>query len=210
MKSHCVSGDFSMSNCDCIYDFRCFTRWSELTRKMELWTEIHELSEQGEYTPVEVAPKPEVLTGGVFQLRQGHSRRISVRVKPVQNSGTLPIICESITHLSIGCVCARSKLQKGLDSYQEEDLAALREKWSEALEKRREYLDEQLQKIMNKEMKTEADSERERSLIDQWVCLTEERNAVLVPAAGSGIPGAPADWYVYTLITMRKKINIGC
>lgn len=36
--------------------------------------------------------------------------------------------------------------------------------------------------------------EREKSLIDQWVCLTEERNAVLVPAAGSGIPGAPADW----------------
>ena len=34
----------------------------------------------------------------------------------------------------------------------------------------------------------------ERALIDQWVSLTEERNAVLVPAAGSGIPGAPADW----------------
>ena len=43
--------------------------------------------------------------------------------------------------------------------------------------------------------KSEADIERERSLIDQWVCLTEERNAVLVPTAGSGIPGAPADWY---------------
>ena len=36
--------------------------------------------------------------------------------------------------------------------------------------------------------------EREKSLIDQWVCLTEERNAVLVPAAGSHIPGAPAHW----------------
>ena len=36
-------------------------------------------------------------------------------------------------------------------SYQEEDLARLREKWSSALDKRREYLDEQLQKIMNKE-----------------------------------------------------------
>lgn len=36
--------------------------------------------------------------------------------------------------------------------------------------------------------------EREQSLVDQWVSLTEERNAVLVPAAGSGIPGAPADW----------------
>ena len=119
-------------------------------------------------------------------LMQGHSRRLLVQVKPVQNSGTLPIICESIQHVSIGCVCARSKLQKGLDrygyffgcckfkhfgfddhcqwsfhknnlqyfpcfSYQEEDLARLREKWSSALDKRREYLDEQLQKIMNKE-----------------------------------------------------------
>lgn len=36
--------------------------------------------------------------------------------------------------------------------------------------------------------------EREQSLVDQWVSLTEERNAVLVPSAGSGIPGAPADW----------------
>lgn len=42
--------------------------------------------------------------------------------------------------------------------------------------------------------KSDADTERERSLIDQWVCLTEERNAVLVPTSGSGIPGAPADW----------------
>ena len=45
-------------------------RWSELTRKLELWFEIHELNEQGEYMPVEVVLKPEVLTGGVFQLRQ--------------------------------------------------------------------------------------------------------------------------------------------
>ncbi|RZF41670.1 hypothetical protein LSTR_LSTR015231 [Laodelphax striatellus] len=42
--------------------------------------------------------------------------------------------------------------------------------------------------------KTEQDSEREQSLVDQWVSLTEERNAVLVPTSGSGIPGAPADW----------------
>ena len=31
-------------------------------------------------------------------------------------------------------------------------------------------------------------------MINQWVSLTEERNAVLVPAPGSGIPGAPANW----------------
>jgi len=74
-----------------------------------------------------------------------------VSVRPVQDSGTLPIICESINLVSIGCVCARSKLQKGLDSYQEEDLSILRDKWSDVLAKRRDYLDDQLQKIMNKE-----------------------------------------------------------
>jgi kinesin family protein 13 len=44
--------------------------------------------------------------------------------------------------------------------------------------------------------KSDTDREREQSLIDQWVTLTEERNAVVVPAAGSAIPGAPADWSV--------------
>lgn len=42
--------------------------------------------------------------------------------------------------------------------------------------------------------KSEQEREREQSLVDQWVNLTEERNAVLVPAPGSGIPGAPAVW----------------
>lgn len=45
--------------------------------------------------------------------------------------------------------------------------------------------------------RTEDDVEREARLVEQWVGLTEERNAVLVPAPGSGIPGAPADWYVH-------------
>lgn len=107
-----------------------------------------------------------------------------------------------------------------LDSYQEEDLSVLREKWGEALLRRRQYLDQQIQRLINKNKqgkfpkvfklrlfyeqkqqlhficsdKTEEDVEREHSLVSQWVSLTEEQNAVLVPAAGSGIPGAPADW----------------
>lgn len=60
-------------------------RWDELTRKMELCVEIHELSEQGEYAPVEVMQRTEVLTGGVYQLRQvcgwlsGHSSYVLSR-----------------------------------------------------------------------------------------------------------------------------------
>ncbi|XP_069939378.1 kinesin-like protein KIF13A isoform X4 [Cherax quadricarinatus] len=169
-------------------------RWSELTRKIEMWVEVQELGECGDYVSVEVCPQKDVLTGGVYQLRQGQQRRIVCRVKPVSNSGTLPLICEAITNISIGSVCGRLRCQRQLDSYTEEDLSVLRERWSEALKRRRMYLDQQIQKIINKGDKNECDTEREQSLVDQWVSLTEERNAVLVPAAGSSIPGAPADW----------------
>ncbi|MCJ8745409.1 hypothetical protein PDJAM_G00129810 [Pangasius djambal] len=181
-------------------------RWSEVSRRIEMWVSIQELNEQGVYSAVELHPSRDISTGGVFQLRQGHSRRLQVCVKPVQHSGTLPLLVEAVLSVSIGCVSARSaKLQRALDSYQreedddmdsyqEEDLNCVRERWSEALIKRREYLDEQLKKIMNKSEKSEEDVEREARLVEQWVGLTEERNTVLVPAPGSGIPGAPAQW----------------
>ncbi|XP_044257426.1 kinesin-like protein KIF13A isoform X2 [Tribolium madens] len=169
-------------------------RWSELTRKIELWVEIQELNEQGEYAPVEVTTKNEVSAGGVYQLRQGQQRRIQVRVKPVQNSGTLPIICQEIVKIEVGGVMVRSRLQKHLDSYQEEDLTLLREKWNEALLRRHQYLEQQIKKLLEKSNKTDQDCEREQSLMDQWVNLTEERNAVIIPKPGAGIPGAPAVW----------------
>ncbi|XP_067267413.1 kinesin-like protein KIF13A isoform X2 [Chanodichthys erythropterus] len=170
-------------------------RWSEVSRRIELWVSIQELNEQGEYSSVELHPNKDISTGGVFQLRQGHSRRLQVCVQPVQHSGTLPLMVEAVLSVSIGCVSARStKLQRPLDSYQEEDLNCVRERWSDALIKRREYLEEQIKKIINKSEKSEEDVEREARLVEQWVGLTEERNAVLVSAPGSGIPGAPAHW----------------
>uniref|UniRef100_A0A8C3TU53 Kinesin family member 13A n=1 Tax=Catharus ustulatus TaxID=91951 RepID=A0A8C3TU53_CATUS len=182
-------------------------RWNEVTRRIEMWISIQELNEMGEYTAVELHQAKDVNTGGIFQLRQGHSRRVQVTVKPVQHSGTLPLMVEAVLSVSVGGVTARStKLQRGLDSYQEEDdggdmdsyqeedLNCVRERWSDALIKRREYLDEQIQKISNKQEKSEDDIEREARLVEQWVGLTEERNAVFVPAPGSGIPGAPANW----------------
>ena len=52
----------------------------------------------------------------------------------------LPIICESIQTISVGGPCVRSELQKPLDSYQEDDLNRLRQRWSDALAKRKEVL----------------------------------------------------------------------
>lgn len=98
-------------------------------------------------------------------------------------------MCEAVTGVEIGSVSVRSKLQKQLDSYQEEDLLLLRDKWSDAVGRRRQHLDQQLQRLMHKPDKSEADVEREQSLVNQWVSLTEERNAVLIPVSSSGIPG---------------------
>ncbi|XP_057641890.1 kinesin-like protein KIF13B isoform X1 [Chionomys nivalis] len=180
-------------------------RWSEVTRKLEFWVQILEQNENGEYCPVEVIAAKDVPTGGIFQLRQGQSRRVQVEVKSVQESGTLPLMEECILSVGIGCVRVRPlrspkihetshEEEEDMDSYQDRDLERLRRKWLNALTKRQEYLDQQLQKLVSKHDKTEDDAEREAQLLEMRLTLTEERNAVMVPSAGSGIPGAPAEW----------------
>ncbi|XP_034555937.1 kinesin-like protein KIF13B isoform X2 [Notolabrus celidotus] len=179
-------------------------RWSEVTRRLELWVQLMELNEAGEFTTVEVLPAKDVRTGGIFQLRQGQSRRVQVEVRPVPDSGTMPLITASILSVSIGDVKVRQTgSSKGsdtrwgggedMDSYQEVDVERMREQWLDILTQRQEYLDQQLQKIVSKPDKTEDDVERESQLLECRLTLTEERNAVLVPSAGSGIPGAPAE-----------------
>lgn len=168
-------------------------RWMELKKKLELWVEIHELNDQGEYTPVEVQPQSDVYTGGIYQLRQGQQRRLSVRVCQVPDSGTLPVICESISFIAVGCVCVRSRAQKSLDSYQESDLSVLRDKWTDILQRRQEYLQEQINELMTKANKSQEEVERENRLMNQWVSLVEERKASKCPSSDSAIPGAPID-----------------
>uniref|UniRef100_A0A8C4DBQ6 Kinesin family member 13Bb n=1 Tax=Dicentrarchus labrax TaxID=13489 RepID=A0A8C4DBQ6_DICLA len=177
-------------------------RWSEVTRRLELWVQLMELNEAGEFTAVEVLPAKDVRTGGIFQLRQGQSRRVQVEVRSVPDSGTMPLITTSILSVSIGDVKVRqtrpskgseSQWDEDMDSYQEVDLERMREQWLDILTQRQEYLDQQLQKIVSKPDKSEDDVERESQLLECRLTLTEERNAVLVPSAGSGIPGAPVE-----------------
>ncbi|XP_066532600.1 kinesin-like protein KIF13B isoform X2 [Hoplias malabaricus] len=172
-------------------------RWSEVMRRLELWVQILELNEGGEFVPVEVVPVKGVRTGGVFQLRQGQSRHVQVEVRSVQDSGTMPLMVERVLSVCVGNVEVHHAPRVGdeeIDSYQERDLERLRAHWLAALTKRQEYLDQHLQKLVSKTDKSEDDVERESQLLECRLTLTEERNAVLVPSAGSGIPGAPAQW----------------
>ncbi|XP_054900171.1 kinesin-like protein KIF13B isoform X3 [Poeciliopsis prolifica] len=176
-------------------------RWSEVTRRLELWVQLMELNEAGDFTAVEVLPAKDVRTGGVFQLKQGQSHRVRVEVRPVQDSGTMPLIAASIVSVSLGDVKVRQIPKNNphpdggedMDSYQEVDLERMREQWLITLTERQEYLDQQLQRIVTKPDKSEDDVERESQLLECRLTLTEERNAVLVPSAGSGIPGAPVE-----------------
>nr|XP_013999167.1 unnamed protein product [Salmo salar] len=170
-------------------------RWSEVTRRLELWVQVLELNEAGEFTPVEVLPPKDVGTGGIFQLRQGQSRRVQVEVRSVQDSGTMPLISTKVLYVSIGNVEVRQARpsDEDMDSYQEVDLERLRDQWLTTLTTRQEYLDQHLQKMVQKPDKSEDDVEREAQLLECRLTLTEERNAVLVPSTGSGIPGAPAE-----------------
>ncbi|KAK2883835.1 hypothetical protein Q8A67_017472 [Cirrhinus molitorella] len=180
-------------------------RWSEVTRRLEFWVQILELNDAGEFVPVEVQPSKDVCTGGIFQLKHGQSRRVQVTVRSVQDSGTMPLITESVLSVSVGnvevhhirtgkSIETQRVGDKDVDSYQEVDLERLRARWLTALTERQEYLDQRLQKLVGKQDKSEEDVESESQLLECRLTLTEERNAVLVPSAGSGIPGAPAEW----------------
>ncbi|CAJ0610426.1 unnamed protein product [Cylicocyclus nassatus] len=170
-------------------------RWSEVSRRLELWTEFRELNETGQWIPVEVRQQEDVATGGVHQLKQGQQRRLVVGLSLPQHGAGLPLGIDTITSVSIGCVCVSDASQaRMLDSYQEEDLERIRAQWTLALQSRHKYLEQQLDSLSSISNKTEAEIEREHSLMGQWVSLTEERTAVSIPAPNSDIPGAPCDW----------------
>ena len=170
-------------------------KWRELSKKLSVTVNIQELNDNGDYNNVKVAEEHDG-TGGTFQLRQGQQRRVVVMVKPISRSGGLPFSCDTVVSAEIGSVIMRRKDQRPLDSYQEIDLDLLREKWTEALDRRKEYLNSQIKSCTDSVNKRSADHDREKSLIRQWIYLAEERNAVLAPAEDSGVPGAPSSKHI--------------
>ncbi|KAI6210619.1 Kinesin-73 [Aphelenchoides besseyi] len=175
-------------------------RWAEVTRRLELWIEIRELNENGEYTSVEVTNVTDIPTGGVYQLKQGLQRRLFVRLRQSTEKGGLPLSFADIQTVAVGSLNVREPTcscdeERPLDSYQEDGLEQIRTQWNRALDDRQRYLNDQLSALQSMTTtKSAADIERESSLIRQWMLLTEERNAISIPPANSNIPGAPAEW----------------
>ena len=127
-----------------------------------------------------------------MQLRQGQARRIVVELRPVHNSGQLPLVLEEVVAVEVGGIVSRNKLQRPLESYQEEDLTRLREVWGETVEGMKERLDDQIHDLAKKGGKNEDDNKErhrklEQSLIERKNCIMEELNQAVVPRPASKI-----------------------
>ena len=91
------------------------------------------------------------------------------------------MLTECICQVEMGSPLARSKLQRPLDSYQAQDLDAVRHAWALAVAQLKDFVDKEIHKIDRKTQKTSADSRYEQALIDQKNCIIDELNAALVP-----------------------------
>ncbi|CAF4119788.1 unnamed protein product, partial [Rotaria sp. Silwood2] len=171
-------------------------RWKEVKRHIQYAVEIHELDASGRWEPVEVdAQQSQNISGGVYRLRQGQSKRLVARLRVLPQSGTMPLVLHAIRSVEIGSISTRKmNAPRQLDSYQDEELQCLRHEWLDLIEKRKLYLESEVKMLSQQTNKTSNDIERETTLLEQLVRLAEERNFAEFPPPGSGIPGSPPCW----------------
>ena len=94
------------------------------------------------YTEMNTPPQP------LPSAFQGQSRRIYIQA--LMADGGSPLQCDHISSVAIGSIYLRTRYEEPLDSWQEQDLDRLRNKWSDALMNRREYLDADVRRIVSK------------------------------------------------------------
>ncbi|CAF3355314.1 unnamed protein product [Rotaria socialis] len=171
-------------------------RWKEVKRHIQYAVEIHELDASGRWEPVEVdSQQSQIVSGGVYRLRQGQSKRLVARLRVLPQSGAMPLVLHAIRSVEIGSISTRKiNAPRQLDSYQDEELQCLRHEWLDLIEKRKLYLESEVKMLSEQTNKTSNDLERETTLLEQLVRLAEERNFAEFPPPGSGIPGSPPCW----------------
>ncbi|RMZ95929.1 kinesin KIF13A [Brachionus plicatilis] len=174
--------------------------WSEVSKSFELKVKILELNHEGKWRPVHIKQNEMVKTGGIYELKQGQSRQVSVSVVPVGKSSAIwyngllfNLEAHKIDKISMGCIIGTDISASSLDSYQEVDLARLKEKCHLLLQKRKQYLQTQIKQLSD-ENSSEEEKERCESLYNQLVALGDEQAAVDAPLENSHLPGSTIQW----------------
>ena len=166
-------------------------KWIRVRNYVSMTAKILELNVEGDYSPVELKDTAQSPSGGIYPLKQGQSRKIQISVQNVQSSGSIEL--GSIQSVEIGSVIVRSKQDVPMDSYQEQDFNLMKEKWGHTLHLRKEYLDNEMKQIMDKEQKTSEDIHKETKLIDEWLMMQQERN-LIVHSDFNQILGMSRNW----------------
>lgn len=174
--------------------------WSEVSKSFELNVKILELNHEGQWRPVNIKQSEMIKTGGIYELKQGQSRQVSVSLMPVKKSSPLwyngllfNMEPHKIDKISIGSICGKDMSASFLDSYQEIDLVKLKEKCHFLLEKRKEYLKAQINQS-TKENSSEEEKERCNCLHNQLFALGDEQAAVDAPMENTHLPGSTIQW----------------
>lgn len=89
--------------------------WNEVSRAIELHVQILELNNDGNWAPVDVKQDMDSnITGGIYQLRQGQSRQIGVRINPTKSNNIMwyngilfNLEAHKIDKISVGCVLGK-------------------------------------------------------------------------------------------------------
>ncbi|CAF5103169.1 unnamed protein product, partial [Rotaria magnacalcarata] len=124
-------------------------RWKEVKRHIQYAVEIHELDASGRWEPVEVdSQQSQIVSGGVYRLRQGQSKRLVARLRVLPQSGAMPLVLHAIRSVEIGSISTRKiNAPRQLDSYQDEELQCLRHEWLDLIEKRKIYLESEVKML---------------------------------------------------------------
>ncbi|CAF1176520.1 unnamed protein product [Adineta ricciae] len=169
--------------------------WKDVKRHIQLSVEIQELNEAGEWKPVPVDVDDRVPSGGIYQLKQGKSKRVVVQVRVLPRSDALPLHIDTIRSIDMGLAGTR-KLDAPvqLDSYQDHDLQLLKEQWLNLIEKRKSSVETELRSLHCQTNKSEHEIQKENFLLEELRQLAQEQDIAVLPPPATGIPGSPADW----------------
>jgi hypothetical protein len=136
-----------------------------------------EIEDDGGQAPVHVTPRDDVRTGGIIQIRQGHSRRIAIEL--LQTRGE-PLHIQHVNSVQIGDVrlCDKNS-SRAVISASEGDIETVRDQASDVLMKVRESIMQQVS----------ADDPKVSEYSRHITRVTAERDAICAPEPYSGLPG---------------------
>ncbi|UJR08835.1 hypothetical protein I4U23_013089 [Adineta vaga] len=181
--------------------------WKDVKRHVQFIVEIHELDETGEWKPVQVDVDDRVISGGIYRLKQGQSKRVVTTLKLLPRSNALPFHIDTIRSVEIGSISTRKiDAPVQLDSYQEEDLQSLKQQWLGLIEKRKIHAESQLNASHQQTIKNAHDIQKENILLEELRQLAQEQDIAVLPPSLSGIPGSPAAWNPPQVIEAHRPL----